>query len=48
MLVNAHDQTINRTLIDDLVAAWRARGASVETYGRLGASALSRGACPVR
>src|SRR5205823_3700756 len=32
MLVNAHDQTINRTLIDDLVASWRAKGASVETY----------------
>jgi carboxylesterase len=32
MLVNAHDQTVNRTLIDDLVASWMARGASVETY----------------
>ena len=32
MLVNAHDQTVNRTLIDDLVASWRAKGAPVETY----------------
>jgi len=32
MLVNAHDQTVNRTLIDDLVASWRAHGAGVETY----------------
>ena len=32
MLVNAHDQTVNRTLIDDLVASWRANGAAVETY----------------
>jgi carboxylesterase len=32
MLVNAHDQTINRTLIDDLVASWRAKGAAIETH----------------
>ena len=32
MLVNAHDETVNRTLIDDLVASWRAKGVSVETY----------------
>jgi len=32
MLVNAHDETVNRTLIDDLVASWQAKGASVETY----------------
>jgi alpha-beta hydrolase superfamily lysophospholipase len=32
MLVNAHDETVNRTLIDDLVASWRAKGAAVETY----------------
>jgi hypothetical protein len=32
MLVNAHDQTINRTLIDDLVASWRASRAPVEMY----------------
>lgn len=32
MLVNAHDQTINRTLIDDLIASWRAKGTPVETY----------------
>jgi len=32
MLVNAHDQTINRTLVDNLVASWRAKGASVETH----------------
>jgi hypothetical protein len=32
MLVNAHDQTVNRTLIDDLVASWRAHGAGVESY----------------
>ena len=32
MLVNAHDQTVNRTLIDELVASWRANGAAVETY----------------
>ena len=32
MLVNAHDQTINRTLIDELAAAWRADGTNVETY----------------
>ena len=31
MLVNAHDQTVSRALIDDLVAAWRANGARVET-----------------
>ena len=30
MLVNAHDQTINRTLIDDLVASWRGKGTAVE------------------
>jgi len=32
MLVNAHDETVNRTLIDDLIASWRAHGAAVETY----------------
>jgi len=32
MLVNAHDQTVNRTLIDDLVASWRGQGAPVEMY----------------
>lgn len=32
MLVNASDQTVNRTLIDDLAASWRAKGAPVETY----------------
>jgi alpha-beta hydrolase superfamily lysophospholipase len=31
MLVNAHDQTVSRALIDDLVASWRANGARVET-----------------
>jgi carboxylesterase len=31
MLVNAHDQTVSRALIDELVASWRAKGASVET-----------------
>ncbi|HKN66264.1 MAG TPA: hypothetical protein VJW73_08315 [Gemmatimonadaceae bacterium] len=31
MLVNAHDQTVSRALIDDLVASWRAKDASVET-----------------
>lgn len=82
MLVNAHDQTVSRTLIDDLVASWRGKGSAVETYelsdtlrlphdlvdptergakpsvtepvilallyGRLGASALSGTAYPVR
>ena len=82
MLVNAHDHTVSRTLIDNLVASWRAKGAPVETYelsdtlrlphdvvdpteqgaqpsvtepvilallyGRLGASALSRGASQLR
>ena len=32
MLVNAHDQTVNRTLIDNVVASWRGKGAAVETY----------------
>ena len=32
MLVNAHDQTVSRTLIDDLVASWRGKGTPVETY----------------
>ena len=32
MLVNAHDETVSRTLIDDLVASWRGKGAPVETY----------------
>lgn len=32
MLVNAHDQTVSRRLIDDLVASWRAKAALVETY----------------
>jgi pimeloyl-ACP methyl ester carboxylesterase len=32
MLVNAHDPTVNRTLIDDLVASWRATDARVATY----------------
>jgi len=31
MLVNAHDQTVSRALIDDLVASWRAKGTTVET-----------------
>lgn len=31
MLVNAHDQTVSRALIDGLVASWRAKGAHVET-----------------
>ena len=32
MLVNAHDQTINRTLVDDLVASWRSTDTHVEAY----------------
>ena len=32
MLVNAHDQTVSRTLIDDLVASWGGKGTAVETY----------------
>jgi len=31
MLVNAHDPTVSRALIDDLVASWRANGTAVET-----------------
>jgi hypothetical protein len=31
VLLNAHDQTVNRTLIDNLIASWLATGARVET-----------------
>lgn len=32
MLVNAHDQTVSRSMIDALAAQWVARGAHVTTY----------------
>ena len=32
MLVNAHDQTVSRALIDQLVARWRDKGAHVAVY----------------